>query len=368
MTIRVEPYDPSHIEAVRAFNQRLATGGVPDQFPETPVPRWLPRVGNRSVYEEYFVAMEDRDARGGYVLKHQRFQVRGEEMTIGHYRFPLAEGTTSPRHAPVGAQLLFDCLRRHPLVYSLGIGGEDESHAKVLKAAGWITWLVPFYFRVLRPGRFLRNIRPLRRTQWRALACDLAALTGLGALALLSYQRLRTRQTAPVDYVAVPRFDTWVDHVWAAGKTRFDLVAVRDTETLDVLYPARRAKFIRLRVRAAGEDVGWAVCLCTPMHENKYFGNMQLGSLVDCFAAPGQERSVVEAAVTELRRRCADIVVTNQSHSAWCVALEQGGFLRGPSNFLFAASRQLASRLQPFESVREAIHLTRGDGHGAVHL
>jgi hypothetical protein len=38
------------------------------------------------------------------------------------------------------------------------------------------------------------------------------------------------------------------------------------------------------------------------------------------------------------------------------------GFLRGPSNFIFAASRDLAAMMQPFEQAISLSHLDRGDG------
>ena len=44
------------------------------------------------------------------------------------------------------------------------------------------------------------------------------------------------------------------------------------------------------------------------------------------------------------------------------------GFLRGPSNFVFSASRELAGALAPLERHAPRLHLTRGDGDGPLHL
>ena len=49
-------------------------------------------------------------------------------------------------------------------------------------------------------------------------------------------------------------------------------------------------------------------------------------------------------------------------------ALERAGFLRGPSNFIFAASKNLAKLLEPFDSAKDEIHINRGDGDGPIHL
>jgi hypothetical protein len=49
-------------------------------------------------------------------------------------------------------------------------------------------------------------------------------------------------------------------------------------------------------------------------------------------------------------------------------ALQNAGFLHGPSNFRFAASRELAKLLDPLPTTMAHIHLNRGDGPGPVNL
>jgi hypothetical protein len=90
---------------------------------------------------------------------------------------------------------------------------------------------------------------------------------------------------------------------------------------------------------------------------------MRLGSLVDGFAVPGEERQVVRAATRFLRARGVDLVVTNQSAPKWCAAMLENGWLEGPSNFTLARSRLLAARVGT-----GAVHVTRGDGDGPIHL
>ena len=44
--------------------------------------------------------------------------------------------------------------------------------------------------------------------------------------------------------------------------------------------------------------VGWAVVLYVPMQGHNYFGNMRVGSLIDCLALPGMREQGDDA------RRC----------------------------------------------------------------
>jgi hypothetical protein len=74
--------------------------------------------------------------------------------------------------------------------------------------------------------------------------------------------------------------------------------------------------------------------------------------------------SVVRCATQTLERQGFDLILSNQSHSAWGEAFKAAGYLPGTSNFIFAASKKLAQLLAPFEEVRAKMHLTRADGDG----
>lgn len=165
----------------------------------------------------------------------------------------------------------------------------------------------------------------------------------------------------------MPRFESWADEVWER-RQGYSLTAVRDRESLDILYPASDPRFLHLRVTEGKATVGWAVCLSTQMSGNAYFGELRVGSLVDCFAAPADAGQVVRAATHHLISTGADLIVTNQAHAAWCRALADAGYTAGPSNFLLALSRKLTQRLQPLAQHQEGFHITRGDGDGPIHL
>ena len=104
------------------------------------------------------------------------------------------------------------------------------------------------------------------------------------------------------------------------------------------------------------------------MRNHSHFGDMRVGSVVDCLAVPGAEPQVVAMATQHLVGHRVDIIVTNQLHEAWCKAFARHGYLHGPSNFLFAASPKLAETLHPFEVNVSRVHMTRGDGDGPINL
>jgi hypothetical protein len=367
MGIVIEKYTREHVPAVRDFNRRLKTGGEREfEFPEREIPEWLPQLNGRRIYQEFFLAVDQGLVRGGYILKRQDFSFRGKIQPIGYYSLPLSEGLINKAYALVGTQLVLDAVRREPLLYGLGIGGLELPLPRMLKAMGWGMRAVPFYFRVARPSRFLKNIRPLRTTVVRRFALDFAAFSGLGWAAIRALQ-MRVSQRAKWNIVA--EFSSWADELWERAKAPYGMVAVRDSSTLRILYPAENSRFTRLQVMTAdGRTAGWAVTLNTQMEDNRYFGNMRVGTIADCFAAPEDAPTVIDAATAALEAAGVDLIVSNQSHDAWCAALSQGGFREGPSNFFFAASKELAAVLKPPDATFTAIHLTRGDGDGPIHL
>jgi hypothetical protein len=208
---------------------------------------------------------------------------------------------------------------------------------------------------VNRPAAFLRNIQPLRNSPARRVAMDMAADTGLGWLGLRLLQRPLGRGAAAE---VMSSFTPWADSAWTGGSTAYDAIAARDAATLDEFY--RDAAVIRLKVDAAG----WAVVLDTQMRGDKYFGDMRLGTIADCLAAPGDAPAVIRSATRFLEKRGVDLIVSNQLHAAWVAALRNAGFRQGPSNFVFAASKALAELIPQGAEV----HMNRGDGDGPIHL
>jgi hypothetical protein len=141
--------------------------------------------------------------------------------------------------------MLGTALKAQPLMYGLAM---NDHLTRLLTSLGWSVYRVPFYFKVNRPGRFLREIRVLQKTS----------------------------------------------------------------------------------------------------HRNRLWGGPS--------GNPNPEG------------RGVDMIVSNQSHAAWCIALQNAGFISGPSRFRLAASRELAELLDPLQTAMRHIHLNRGDGDGPVPL
>jgi hypothetical protein len=199
---------------------------------------------------------------------------------------------------------------------------------------------------------------------------DLLAFTGLGWMGVkaLQWSRSRRRARRPLVVETPDAFSQWADELWDRHKHQYGLIAVRDAGVLRILYPEEDKRFIRLRVSEGGRGIGWAVLLDTQMSGHKQFGDLRVGSIVDGMASTEDALTIIRAATDFLERRGVDLIVSNWRHDAWCAALKRSGYLRGPSNFIFSRSLEL-SRLLESSGVGEGqIHLTRGDGDGAIHL
>ena len=78
------------------------------------------------------------------------------------------------------------------------------------------------------------------------------------------------------------------------------------------------------------------------MRDHKQFGDMRVGTIVDCLGPPDCAPGIVRAAARVLEQRGVDLIVSNQLHAAWSRALLESGFRTGPSNYLLALSPALA--------------------------
>jgi hypothetical protein len=245
------------------------------------------------------------------------------------------------------------------------MGGYDRPLPQMLIRLGWTHCSVPLFFRVLNPTKFLRQMETLRESSARRLAMDLGAFTGAGWLGSTLFQGYR-RLTAPgakqFEAREVQTFGDEMQSLWDQARQTCSLTAVRDSETLSTLYPASESHLTRIEVQRDNQLIGWAVV--GERRGDAKYGNMRVGSVVDCFALPGESLPVVQAATARLAQQGFDLILTNQSHQDWGHAFKAAGYLTGPSNFLFAASKQLAALLAPFDQIRPRMHFTRADGDG----
>jgi hypothetical protein len=373
MAIVIQPYRPEHEPAVAEFNQRLRQAGEDENmvFYRWAQPRWLPRSAEPRIYNEFFVAVDGGIVRGGYALKSQEFFFPdGQIRSIAYYHHPLSEGIVNKAHAIVGTLLLRDAMQRAPLLYCLGMGGYDRPLPQMLVRLGWAHCLVPFFFRVVNPSRFLRNMQTLRSSPLRRFLMDIAAYSGagwVGSKLFQGYRALGAPRSLAAECCEVASFGTEngatsIQSLWERARQTCSFTAVRDAEALRILYPETQAHLTRMVVKRNGAAIGWAVV--GERRKDAKYGNMRVGSVVDCFALAGEWLSVVRSATETLERQGFDLILSNQSHQSWGEAFKAAGYLPGPSNFIVAASKKLAELLAPFEETRPRMHLTRADGDG----
>jgi hypothetical protein len=369
--LSIVPFTPEWTSAVREFNARLLAGGLDAtlEFPETPAAEFSVDPAE-PIWQEFFLAVEGSFVRGGYFLTHEPWICHGTPITVGNYRLPVSEGMIDAKYAGVALAIMRHALKRQPLIYCLGMGSYDRPLPRTLKAMKWPMFTTPFFFRSIRPGRVLRNLESMRRSARKRLMFDAAALTGAAWAGIRFLQFVKTKPISSHDLrtVAVDKFGSWADDLWARVSGRYTLLSRRDTRILSIRYPETDGRFLRLRFERDGSAIGWAVLLDTTMNRHKHFGDLRVGTIVDCFGDPAEAPSIVRSAASVLEHRGVDLIVSNQSHAEWCSAFLTSGFLEGPSNRIFAASPKLAEAVQSFDQSKGSMHLTRGDAAGPIHL
>ena len=370
MAVVITEYLPTHEPQASAFNARMRDHNIKFTLDATATSRWLPKLPGRPVYIESFLALEEAEVRGGYKLRQQNFSHQGKTLPVGNYQGPVSEAAYDRKYLMVGVQMLRTALRQQPCLYALGMGGTQQPLPKLLAASGWTLGLIPFLYKILHPANCLRNLQAVRRTAPRRWAMDLAASTGIGTLGINCLNQWRTKKCPSGEYVCLPvsRFEEWADTLWDAVKAEYFFSAVRDRANQATLYPEANQTNLKLRIQKNGADIGWAVVRNTRMKDDKYFGNLQLGSVVDCLARSGEEPAVVAQATHYLQSAGADLVITNQSHERWVRGFQHGGYGVGPSNFALACSPKLVGQLGAPEKFLSQIHFNRGDGDGPIHL
>lgn len=354
---------------VAAFNQRLRTAGIVQwQLPGSHTPR-LPRTDSTTPYQEYFVTVHESTVIGGYILTHRRFALRGAMLPIAcGPQLNLSEGLIDQRYSMVSVIQLQEALRQHPLMYGLGMAGTNGPLARLFAAMGWTVFSVPLFFRVISPNKFFANLTYLRSHPGIRPGLDLLTRTPLPRAVIRPLQMRLSRHDRSVSAESCDEFGPWVDTIWRSCRNRYPLIAERDCKVLNYLYPRSEPRFLRLKVSRAGSEVGWAVMLAPRLSDHQYFGNMLVGSIVDCMASPEDAHCVIRHATRFLEECGVDLVVSTQASNAWCRALFRNGYIPGPSNVALALSPRLAERLQPFGEFKRNLYVNRGDGEGPTVL
>jgi hypothetical protein len=362
--ISIVPFTADLAPAVRAFNLRIAPAGV-TRFPESPVSEFLPAEAGRRTYEESFLAMEGGRMRGGYILVRQEVSFGGEIARVAGLRLPISEALVDGQYGMVPSLLLRNALKREPLLWGAGMGGEQRPVARLLRSGRFCLEPVPFYFKITRPARFLTQSKVVH--PWAAgLAAWSGAAWAASRAADLALVRERSRMRG-VRVEAVNEFGGWADGLWDEVRHRYACARVRDSHMLNAVYRPD-GPYERIQVWDGARLTGWAVLLDLQLREHPKFGNARSGQIVDCFGQPEDAPMIMKAACRFLTERGVDFIRSHQSHPAWGEALGGAGFLRGRSYFIFTASAAFRNRLNQVDPHRLGLHVNRGDGDSPFFL
>ena len=370
MTYSIRESNQDDKNLIHDFNKELEDQGISFRLP---APASRSQHTEDFIFERKFILTENKTiVRAGYTLKYQWFKVNNELLQIGYYYNPVTSGLFNKKYNICGVLLLHDAQKKNTNLFCLGMGGYSEALPKLLKGMNWNLQIIPFFFKVYHPRAFLNNIRYLKKTKLKSFIIMLIANSGLGWLCLKfvflvdSLFHIRFKKEPYIVAKAIEIFDQDLDFVWENAKQYNSFIAVRNCNYLKTLYSDK--KFIKLKFFHDNKFVGWSICLCTNLNNHKQFGHMRLGSIVDCLSLKGYERSIISKTSEMLKKKEVDLIVSNQSHIFWKNAFKMNSFIEGPSNFIFASSRELSNKLVENIKLKDCMHITRGDGDGPINL
>ena len=358
-------------DAILLFNNRMRAANAPADFllPDQPNNSHTLGTPPQAIEWTKFVVVDhDDEVHGGFLLMKQPGWLNGAVVEVANYQAPLSEGIIDSRYGMVGMHMLRFVQKHWPLTFVVGMGGMDRPLPRLLQAAGWQVRAVPFLFHVVKTSRVLRELRMLQERPPLRLAARAGALTGAGAIGVAALQhRAWTSGHAAreIRFERIERWDGWADRLWQRTRDAMVFSVLRDCGTLESLYPLADPKYLGYVARQGEDIVGWAVALNTQMRDHNHFGNLRVATVLDVVALPNAAAAVASQVRRALAADGADLIVTNQTHECWLDAFRRAGFLNGPSNYLFAMSKVLS---QSIGDRFGAIHVTRGDGDGRIHL
>lgn len=368
--MQIIPYEEKHIAAVKKFNERMLAAQTElfFTFPEVAKSSELAKDENSRIYQQYYLAVEEDNVHGGYILKQQPSQKLNNEITIGNYQLPLSEGIINPRFAMVGVQIYLDVIRKQKYLYSLGMGNQNRPLPQFLKKMGWSVGDVPFFFKILKPTNVIKYM-PAIRNHYR-LKPFMFILDQLKIFSLMIniynlLQKIRSNKTdAKIVVTHEPEFSNWADEIWQQSKNDFQWICERSSEILNTLYPSKSNRYIRLHLKKENKSIGWALVLATQMKEHKQFPNMKVGTIADGLCLKGYENDLIVACERFLQKQSVDLIISNQSHHRWTQAFKSNGYLNAPTNYIIAFSPEMMKGLTDFSQC----HINRGDGDGPINL
>lgn len=354
MPLSIQPYTADLTGAGRRFNERMRDGKAPSDF-------LLPENG---AGEPHYLAVDETgEARGGIIIQRHEGLLGGEVVSVLNLQSPLSEGIVNPKYTLVAAQLIRHALKMSPFVYVVGMGAEDRPLPRVLRTLGWRVLKVPFFFRLLQPGRCFGQIQPLRRNRWVRYALDAAAYSGLAPLAGMALHRAGAEAraiAAGLERSPSPGWDGASDMAWRRRMEGLSFAVQRDAAGAVSLY---RGSSSGAQVFRAGREGAWFSLQVTAMRGNAYFGDLKVATLADLVGPPELLSGLAVAAGEQAKAMGAELLVANFQDAASRRACVEAGLRTGPSNYLWAASPKLAEKAVP-----ETSYISRRDGDGLINL
>jgi hypothetical protein len=366
MAIHVVPYEPEHVPAVRAMNRRMGEAGSAWGFYDEATPDWLASGASPNVRRDFYVATEeDGTVRAGYCLKPEQFLLRGEPCEFASIQGPVSEGLVNPAYGALAFQLIRDMETRASRLF--GWGASDRALELLLRLQ-WQKFNMPFQLHIRRPFRFLRRNAFLRLSSRNRLVLDLLAFTGAGAIGVALVQtalRLSVGKAPRVEVAKVDSFGPWADDIWRSAAPQYGLIALRDQATLNAKFPQGGWPHATiLQMQSGGRAVGWVAVLDTPFKDDRRFGNLRVGSVIDALAEPGFETSVIRAATKWLRRQGVDAIATTFTHPTWRSAFRAAGFISSENRRVLLFNPEAADTIGDETVVTNGLHLAPVDGDG----
>jgi hypothetical protein len=365
MNVEFKPLTASLIPASRAFNARLRAHGAPPFL----LPEEVASAGEPVSRQHYVAVDQSGEVRGGVLLVEQRGWLQNDStLPLINIQSPLSEGLVDRRFSAVSLQMLKFVTSRSSYSYAVGMGHEQNALPRLLTAAGWSVSRIPFAFTVINSRRFLRQIRLSRNGPGKWLT-RVASESGVSSLLLKGWRLVHPKPSVRAySLELVPAWPNEMDIVWEGCRQHVSFSVLRDQQTLIEMYPATEARLRRFVLRLRGEIVGWSVGLVTKMTEDKNFGDLVVGTVLDGLAEKQHLSALLALTVDALSEMNSELILTNQTHQDWRVELRRLGFFAGPSNYLLALSKPLSSVLNSDASALERMHVNRGDGDGRIHL
>jgi hypothetical protein len=367
----------SDIDAVVRLNSRLKAGGRQDEMPLDPAlpGEQLYRPEGFPLFRRMLIAEDGQEVRAAMMLCHHNIYINGEKLDFCWTKMPLSEGIVDVKYSLAIIQLMKKALDYQPFLMGLGAGNPDSEGYRFFVKLKWRYQSIPFYFYPIKVGKVLRGLRYFKNNPMLHYGALLGAYSGAGAglSQLLDVRRrvstkkfggLSTFEVSPVE-----SFDDWADHIFESSIDDYPVAIRSDATSLNIVYPPNDHRYIRLRVRRKGtkQDAGWIVLASKQMRNNHYFGDLNVGTLVDGFGRSECITLLVAAGIDHLIGTGVDIIVANYSHGAWIEACRSAGMFSGPSNFQIFVSPKGGPLLNESFPL-DRIHLARGHSDGMDNL